>query len=167
MLVINNKKMLSQLPKDKYFCSNKSFTLIELLIVLLIIGIGFMSITPKLFEGVVEPNKKVSFFNDLLEKYAKKSYKEGFPITLEISKNVSKITVKGDNKEKKNDKKEEIEIPFDTLINSIEVNGERTFSNNYSINIYPDKICDYFIINFNDDTSIESIPLLLKVSEVK
>jgi len=56
--------------------NDKAFTLIELLIVLLIIGIGFMSITPKLFENVVEPNKKVAFYNDILSEYSKRPMKK-------------------------------------------------------------------------------------------
>jgi prepilin-type N-terminal cleavage/methylation domain-containing protein len=162
-----NSNIMRKCSPLKYFCFHtcEGFTLIELLIVLLIIGIGFMSITPKLFENVVEPNKKVAFFNDLLTKYAEKAIDKGYPITLEGSKTSLKIIVK--DEEENNDKKEEIDIPFDTTMSSFEVNGEKFFSNEFDINIYPDKICDHFIINFSDDTSIESIPLLLKVSEIK
>lgn len=152
--------------KHLCFYSYKGFTLIELLIVLLIIGIGFMSITPKLFENVVEPNKKIAFFNDLLDKYSKEAYEKGHPITLEGSKNTSKIIVI-DEESDKTKKEIEINIPYDTLMNSIEVNGEKFFSDKFNINIYPDKLCDHFIINYNDNTAIESVPLLLKVSEVK
>jgi prepilin-type N-terminal cleavage/methylation domain-containing protein len=162
---LSKAKLLS---KSHNFNFDRGFTLIELLIVLLIIGIGFMSITPKLFENVVEPNKKVLFFNDLLNKYSKEAYEKGHPITLEGSKNTSKIIVRDEElDDTKKEKVTEIDIPYDTLMNNIEVNGEKFFSNKFSINIYPDKICDHFIINYNDDTAIESIPLLLKVSEVK
>ena len=145
--------------------NDKAFTLIELLIVLLIIGIGFMSITPKLFENVVEPNKKVAFYNDILSEYSKKAYEKGHPIILEGSKNSSKLIVKNEEIENNNDITE-IDIPFDTQMDSIEVNGEKFFASKFYINIYPDKLCDHFVINYNDDTSIESVPLLLKVVDV-
>jgi prepilin-type N-terminal cleavage/methylation domain-containing protein len=145
--------------------NNNAFTLIELLIVLVIIGIGFMSMTPKLFENVVEPNKKIAFFNDLLSKYSKMAYEKGHPIILEGSKNSSKILIKDEELED-NKKPTEISIPFDTQMNSIEVNGEKFFSSKFYINIYPDKLCDHFIISYNDDTSIESVPILLKVVDV-
>lgn len=160
---LSKSKLLSKAQNSNF---DRGFTLIELLIVLLIIGVGFMSITPKLFENVVEPNKKVAFFNDLLDKYSKEAIEKGYPIVLEGSKNTSKIIIKNEGTEI-NKKEEEIDIPFDTFISSIEVNGEKFFSNKFNISIYPDKICDHFIINFNDDTSIESIPILLKVSEAK
>jgi hypothetical protein len=145
-----------------------------------------MSVTPKIFENATAPNKRVQFFNDLLDKYSKVAIAVNHPILITGYKSSSKFvvdesefatshldgdikTLSGkslDNVVLSGKKEVEYYVSSDSEITSVEINGEKTFSNKFEIFIYPDKLCDHFIINFNDDKSIESIPLLLSVQQI-
>ncbi|MDY6820249.1 MAG: type II secretion system protein [Deferribacterota bacterium] len=143
----------------------KAFTLIELLIVLVILGIGFMSFTPVIFDNVIEPNKLVAFFNETLEKYTDEANKKGEPIVLKGSKSQATLTKVTEKKLNSNSNNEEIDIPTPSTITSVEINDELSYKDTFYINIYPNGICDHFIINFSDHASIESIPLIMEVVE--
>lgn len=131
----------------------KGFTLIELLIVLVIISVGVMTITPIMIEKTTGLPEEIDFFNELLRKTANESAELGRPIPIR--------GVRGSNTIYLHDG-ETIKIPNISTINMAEVNEVQQPSNEYTIMVYPNGLCDYFLLTASDRKSIESIPLLLQ-----
>ena len=130
----------------------KAFTLIELMVVMLIIGIGLMSVTPKFAAQSVGQDRRLEFFNNLMKDELARAQELGEPVTFTGFKGSANISTYD---------KESKTIPDTKEVNSVKVNRYETFGNEYSIKVYPDGICDYFEISLNDGNIIESIPLLM------
>ena len=134
--------------------NKKAFTLLELLIVLLLIGIGLMSITPRMLENIVEPNRTVKFFNDLLGDMYEEAKKQKQPVFITGFKGSSKFLLPDGSYR---------EIPENNVNMKTEINEIRQLDNRFHIYIYPQGVCDYFVIELSNGKHIESIPLIMRV----
>ncbi len=133
------------------------FTLIELLIVLLIIGIGLMAITPWLAQKAQKENKQVVFFNEILLKSFKIAKKEHCPVKITGFLGTSHLLLPNGKR---------VIIPNDIAVLSANIDNNNQEGLEYHIYIYPDKICDYFVLMLSNNKEIESIPILL-VTHIK
>ncbi len=134
------------------------FTLVELLIALLIIGIGLFTIVPKLTEKSIGKDKYLNFFDKLIEEHYKIAKKEHKPVYFKGflgSENIVKYNGKV------------VKIPDLLTINSIEINDRKIEKLEFKIYVYPDGYCDYFKLRLSNDKVIESIPLFLKTKYYK
>ena len=130
----------------------RGFTLIELLIVMLIIGIGLMSITPWLAKKTQKNNEQVSFFNKILSKSLQIAKNKQCPVEITGFLDSSHILLPNGKR---------VTIPGDISILSAKVDNKQAEGLEYHIYIYPDKICDHFVLLLSNGKKIESIPLLL------
>ena len=129
----------------------KAFTLMELMIVMLIIGIGLMSVTPRIASKSVGQDPKLEFFNTLIKEQWQRSLELSEPVILTGFKGSSNIlTHDGESKT----------IP-ENSVKEARINMYETRGNEYAVRIYPDGICDYFEIVFNNGDIVESVPLLM------
>lgn len=135
--------------KRKY---KRAFTLIELMIVMLIIGIGLMGVTPKFAAKSVGLDPLLEHFNDLLKTELERSRELQRPVEITGSKGTSNLL----NSDMKSEN-----IPGGSEVKNVKINRYETQGNQYKIRIYPDGICDYFEITFSDGRIVESIPLLM------
>lgn len=135
--------------KRKY---KRAFTLIELMIVMLIIGIGLMGVTPKFAAKSVGLDPLLEHFNDLLKTELERSRELQRPVEITGSKGTSNLL----NSDMKSEN-----IPGGSEVKNVKINRYETQGNQYKIRVYPDGICDYFEITFSDGRIVESIPLLM------
>lgn len=138
----------------KYKRHDSGFTLIEILIVMVIIGIGFMTFTPKFAERTVGEDPQIKFFRDVLEEHYNEAKRRGEPIALTGFKGSANI-LKLDGTR--------VQIPGGKSVASAYVNDENQPGLEYKITVYPDRLCDYFKIEFTGGGIIESMPILLTV----
>ncbi len=137
---------------------NRAFTLIEILIVLAILGLMMMAITPVLGERTVKGDALTAFFNDLLKEHYDLARNEGVPVEI--------LGFKGSGNMVKYDGTR-ISIPDVKSIQSARVNGQNTPGLEYSITVYPDGLCDYFVLETDDNMRIVSSPLLMVIKKEK
>ena len=130
----------------------KAFTLLELMVVMLIIGIGLMSATPKFAAKAVGEDPTLSFFNNLLKEAHARSLELNQPVNLRGLRNSREFT-NHDGKKKTVDGIESM--------HEVHINEDLVTKQEFYITVYPDKICDYFSIKLNDDRVVESLPLLM------
>ena len=134
---------------------SKAFTLVEILLVLAIIGIGLVSVTPILTERTVRGDEVVAFFEELLEEHRKFAVEDGVPVKI--------IGFKGGANILKHDG-HRTSIPGIRSIQTVEINDERTPGIEYHITVYPDGLCDHFILETDRRQLIESYPILMTVT---
>lgn len=133
--------------------SPSGFTLLELMIVMLIIGIGLMTVTPKLAQKSVGTDDRLEFFDRLLKDHLTRARELGRPVSFTGFKGSANIIT--------HDGKHE-EIPNTSSVQEAKVNNYETRGEEYAVRIYPDGLCDYFEITAKDGTVIESVPLLMR-----
>lgn len=130
------------------------FTLFELLIVMLIISIGFMGVAPRLTRSLAGINPVEEFFTQQLKAGYEEAVRLGHPVVITGVKGSSAITTATGDK---------VNLPENLLAQEVRINGEATEGLEYTIAIYPDRLCDAFTITFDNGKTLESIPLLLGV----
>jgi prepilin-type N-terminal cleavage/methylation domain-containing protein len=133
-----------------------AFTLIEILIVLAIMSVGIMSVTPILGERTVEGDPQVAFFTELLAEHLLIAQEYGIPISVTGFKGSANI-MKYDGTR--------VAIPDVRSVQTVIVNNENTAGTEYQITVYPDGLCDHFIIETNSDLTFESYPILMTVTK--
>lgn len=130
----------------------KAFTLMEIMIVMLIIGIGLMSLTPKFTSKSVGVDPQLDYLDKLIKTEWERSIELGQPIVITGFKGSANLL---------NHDKETKTIPDIKEVTDAVINRYQTQGNEYAIRIYPDGMCDYFELTLNDGRIIESIPLLM------
>ncbi len=140
------------------FNIKKAFTLLELMIVMLIIGIGLMTFTPKITDSAVGIDKRLDFFDKLLKSQYERAVELGRPISFTGFKGSANILTYDGEQE---------EIPDTDSVQKAKVNNYETKNEEYAVRVYPDGICDHFEITLKDGYIIESIPLLMKTQYKK
>ncbi len=146
--------MSSHKLKKSTFYNNNAFTLLEIIIVITIIGIGVITLTPQMMRNTVEGDKTVEFFNKILLEALNESREQQAPVSIKGFKGSNNIiTAKG----------ERVNIPGITEVTEVEINKYNSFGTEYEITVYPSGICDYFKINFTNEEFIESTPLIMTV----
>ncbi|MDR0453214.1 MAG: prepilin-type N-terminal cleavage/methylation domain-containing protein [Deferribacteraceae bacterium] len=131
----------------------KAFTLIEILVVIAVIGIMMMAMTPVLGERIAKGDAQTAFFNDLLKEHLEIAKAEGVPVEI--------LGFKGSDNMIKYDG-DRISIPGIKSVQSARINGENSEGVEYLITVYPDGLCDHFVLETNS-LIIESSPLLMTV----
>lgn len=132
----------------------KAFTLIEILVIMAILGVAVIMVVPAMGERAVQGDEQEAFFKDLLTEHYNIAQKEGVPIKI--------VGFKGSANMEKYDGTR-ISIPKAKSVQSARINGEATPGLEYHITIYPDGICDHFMLDLDDKLRIESLPLLMVV----
>ena len=130
----------------------KAFTLMEIMIVMLIIGIGLMSLTPKFTSKSVGIDPQLDYLDKLIKAEWERSRELGQPIVMTGFKGSANIL----NHDKETKTIPDIKEVVDAVINRYQTQG-----NEYAIRVYPDGMCDYFELTLDDGRVIESIPLLM------
>lgn len=130
----------------------KAFTLLELMVVLLIIGVVLMGATPKIASRTVGEDPTLSFFDKLLKEAYDKSLELSQPVNIRGLRNSKDFTtIDGEKRQ----------VEGIQSMHEVHINKELVTKQEFYITVYPDKICDYFTIKLDDDRVIESIPLLM------
>lgn len=138
--------------------NRKAFTLIEILIVLVIIGIGVFTIVPKITERKIKQAPEIDFFNTLLEQHYIIAKQHDKPVYIKGFKGSENfLTYEGKT----------IKLPLGLSVSSVKINDKLSDQLDFKIYVYPDGISDYFKITLSNDETIESIPLLLKTRKVE
>ncbi len=130
----------------------KAFTLMELMIVMLVIGIGLMGLTPKLTSKSVGIDPRLDYLDKLIKAEWERSIELGQPIVITGFKGSANLL---------NHDKESKTIPNTKEVSEASINKYKTRGNEYAIRVYPDGLCDYFELTLDDGVIIESIPLLM------
>jgi prepilin-type N-terminal cleavage/methylation domain-containing protein len=134
----------------------KAFTLVEILIVLAIISVGLVSLTPVIGERTVRGDPQIAFFRELLEEHLVIAQEYGVPINILGFKGSANI-VKYDGSR--------VSIPGVRSVQSVWINGENTGGIEYEITVYPDGLCDHFVIETDGRLIFESYPILMTVTK--
>ncbi len=138
--------------------NNKAFSLIELLIVIMIIGIGLIAVTPWLVRQGENSNRQVEFFNKILMKYASAAKDEAKPICIVGFLGSSHLLLPDGKR---------VSIPDGVTVSTAWVDEKEQSGLEYHIYIYPEQICDYFVLMLSNGQTLASTPLLLKTSLIK
>lgn len=131
---------------------NKAFTLMELMVVMLIIGIGLMGITPQLTTQSVGIDPRLEYMDKLIKDEYVRSIELGQPIAITGFKGSPNLL---------NHDKESKTIPSTKSVEEATINKYQVQGNEYAIRVYPDGFCDYFELTLDDGKVIESVPLLM------
>lgn len=131
---------------------NKAFTLMELMVVMLIIGIGLMGITPQLTTQSVGVDPRLEYMDKLIKDEYLRSIELGQPIAITGFKGSPNLL---------NHDKESKTIPSTKSVEEATINKYQVQGNEYAIRVYPDGFCDYFELTLDDGKVIESVPLLM------
>lgn len=133
--------------------NKKAFTLMEIMVVMLIVGIGLMGLTPKFTSKSVGIDSRLDYLDKLIKAEWTRSIELGQPIVITGFKGSAYLL---------NHDKETKTIPDIKEVVDVIINRYQTRGNEYAIRVYPDGLCDYFELTLNDGKIIESIPLLMK-----
>ncbi|MDR2870220.1 MAG: hypothetical protein LBV04_07210, partial [Deferribacteraceae bacterium] len=125
------------------------------MIVLVIVSLGAIMVTPRIAERMIAGDEQLLFFSELLAEHLKLAQEEGAPVSITGFKGSANL-LKYDGTR--------VDIPGLRSIQAAEINDERTTGVEYRITIYPDGLCDHFILE-SDDLIFESSPLLMSVSK--
>lgn len=120
---------------------------------MLIIGIGLMTVTPKLAQKSIGGDERLLFLDKLLKTHFERALELGRPVSFTGFKGSANIIT--------HDGKHE-EIPNTSSVQKVRVNEYETKGAEYAVRVYPDGLCDYFEISTKDGTTIEVIPLLMR-----
>lgn len=131
---------------------NRGFTLIEILIVLIIAGLGFMTIAPRFAENTILSDKTEVFFQKIIEKHLAEASELNSQVALTMYKGSSNVVSSNGDK---------ASIPAGDLKEAY-ISDERT-AVEVLVYFYPDGIFDQFFLEFSDGSTLESYPALRKV----
>ncbi len=132
---------------------SKAFTLLELMVVLMILGVGLMTLTPRIANEAIGVDERLLFFDELLKEHHTRAVELGMPVTFTGFKGSGNILTHDG---------ERVTIPDVDSVQVAIVNGQETSSEEYLIRIYPDGLVDYFMLVFKDDDVVESVPILFQ-----
>ena len=136
----------------------RAFTLIELLVVFAIIGLSLMAVAPKIGERVAKGEKQSSFFADLIAEHLVIARDRGAPVYIQGFKGDNNIiTYEGKH----------LSIPGVKSVQSVAINNQPTPTIDYYITVYPDGLCDHFVIETDAKEVIESNPILMTTTRKK
>lgn len=132
--------------------NKQGFTLVEILIVMVIIGLGLMTVVPKIAENTILSNKTEEFFNEIIQTH--------LDLAKELNTQVFITGTKGSTHLRLHDGTT-VDIPEDD-VQTVMINDETTNNTEYRIYFYADGIFDHFSIQFRDKSVLEGIPALHK-----
>ncbi len=134
-----------------------AFTLIELIIVITILGVGILILLPVISSNVSDSNKIEVFFTEKIKESCKIAKETGTPVYISGVKGSSNLTLATGKT---------VKLPDNSNVLNIKINDKQVTGLKYSIGIYPQGICDYFELTTDKGKTIVSIPLLLEARQV-
>ena len=135
----------------------RGFTLVEILIVLVIVGIGVFTVVPKITEHKIKQAPELDFFNKLLEQHYLFAKQHHCPVFFKGVKGSSNFTTYEGKTE---------QLPLGLTVSSVKINDKTVDKLDFKIYVYQNGISDYFKITLSNDEIIESVPLILKCRKV-
>lgn len=130
---------------------NKGFSLIEVLVLLVIIGIVTVGITPRVIERKLGSNPVIEFYSDIVDEHRQLAQELGRPVFFKGFLGSGNI-LKMDGKR--------VTLPKSITVQDAFVGGVDEPGLEYNIFVYPSGMVDYFELRLSDDTVVESVPLL-------
>ena len=129
-----------------------AFTLLELMVVIVVMGVGFIFAAPRLAHKASVGDEQTAFFNELIKEHYNEAIRIGSPVKF--------IGFKGSTGILKYDGVR-VSIPGIKSVNSVILNGKRVNGIEYHVAVYPNGMCDYFFLEAQN-IYIESKPLLMR-----
>jgi len=129
------------------------FTLVEILIVMIIAGLGLMTVAPRLAEKTILTDQTEVFFNEIIESHLKTAQELGMQVFVKGFKGSPNIEMYDGTREV---------IPAGN-VESVLINNENPVGTEYFIYFYPDGIFDHFLLTFTGEDTLESSPALKMV----
>ena len=130
----------------------KGFTLVEILIVIVIAGLGFMTVAPRFAENTILSDSSEEFFEKIIDSHLKEAY--DLNTSVHITLYIGSPSVKLSNGDRES-------IPAGSVREAY-VNDESPDSE-FEVYFYPDGIFDQFLLKLTDETEIEAYPALKQV----
>lgn len=127
----------------------RGFTLVELLIVMVIIGLGFMSMSPSLATRTVLGNKTEDFFNTLIDKEIKEAKSLNRQVSVKGTSGSDNLTFPDGSVE---------QIPEGVILKA-RINGTYASGSEYRIYFYPDGLSDEFELETSSGKTITGYPI--------
>ena len=138
---------------NQYSDSN-GFTFIELMVVIVIISIGKFVLVRKIVSGMLDRQDPITQeLNTVLKEAKEKAMKERQKIGIRFIMGGEHFSLEG----------KEHTLPGDKYVNRAWINEEAAEGIDFTVNAYPDGLCDYFVIELSGGLKIRSIPLLCEV----
>ena len=128
----------------------QGFTLVEILIVIIIMGLGLMTVAPKIAENTILSNKTEKLFEDIIRDHLKLAKDLNTQVYITGYKGSSRLLLHDGTT---------VNIPEGNVSEAL-VNDEETDGFEYRIYFYTDGIFDHFKLTFSDEKVLESIPAL-------
>ncbi len=126
------------------------FTLVELLVVMVIMGLGFISLSPSLAEKTVKGGGDESFFNELIQSQLKAAKDLNRQVFIKGTVGTDDLLL-SDGKT--------VTIPLGK-VDSVKINDKNINGIEYYIYFYPDGIFDDFEIEIANGKVVQSYPML-------
>jgi prepilin-type N-terminal cleavage/methylation domain-containing protein len=126
------------------------FTLVELLVVMVIIGLGFVSLSPSLAEKTMKGDGDESFFNELIQSQLKSAKDLNRQVFIKGTIGSENLLLSDGTT---------VKIPLGK-VSSVKVNDKNVNGIEYFIYFYPDGIFDDFEMEMEDNKTVLSYPLL-------
>ncbi|WP_303852434.1 type II secretion system protein [Seleniivibrio woodruffii] len=133
--------------------NTRGFTLVELLVVMVIMGLGFISLSPSLAEKTVKGGGDESFFNELIQSQLKAAKDLNRQVFIKGTVGTEDLLL-SDGKT--------ITIPLGK-VDSVKINDKDVNGVEYYIYFYPDGIFDDFEMEISDGKVVQSYPMLATV----
>jgi len=131
--------------------NRKGFTLLEILIVIAIAGLGLMTVAPRLAENTILTDRTEVFFDRIIETHLKTAK--------ELNRQIFITLYSGSDNVKMYDETVE-SIPAGNISRAF-VNDREAQGLDFSIYFYPDGVFDHFRLVFSD-SELEAYPALSK-----
>lgn len=128
----------------------QGFTLVEILIVMVIVGLGLMTVAPKLAENTILSNKTESFFDTIIENHLETAKELNTQVFITGYKGSDNILLHSG---------ERLNIP-EGVVSQAQINDDSTGSSEFRIYFYPDGLFDHFRITFTNRSVLEGYPAL-------
>jgi len=130
--------------------NTRGFTLVELLVVMVIIGLGFVSLSPSLADRTVKSGGDESFFNDIIKSQLKAAKDLNRQVFIKGTLGTDSLVLSDGTS---------VTIPLGK-VDKVKVNDKNVNGIEYNIYFYPDGIFDDFEIDMSNGKIVESYPMI-------
>jgi prepilin-type N-terminal cleavage/methylation domain-containing protein len=133
--------------------NKRGFTLVEILVVIVIAGLGMMTVAPKLAENTILSDSSEVFLEKIIDSHLKLAAELNTQVHITGYKGSSGILLHDGTRDN---------IPAGS-VSEVRINNDISGGSEYRIYFYPDGIFDQFRITTSSGSVIESYPALHKV----
>ncbi|ADD67284.1 hypothetical protein Dacet_0486 [Denitrovibrio acetiphilus DSM 12809] len=131
----------------------QGFTLVEILIVMVIAGIGLMTVAPKLAQNTILSDSTETFFQEIIDSHLKAATELNTQVFITGYKGSDTIQLFDGTR---------VSIPAGD-VRTVHINEETATGAEFRIYFYTDGLFDQFRIEFRNKSELESYPALLQV----